>query len=600
MKKVKFRHTRDHFLGHTKFINTAGFICLGSLTVLGLTFLTPTMYQESNAAATTNCLTTNSDSCLGRSEQVTSDVGVVVMPTIAVGAQTTVTIDVTPKPTENSFASASAKLAVTTNSTAGYSVYMWALNGSGDLQHVNPTETSTITSITKPVTADNFDNNSWGYHVIESDDTLYRPIPTDSNTAIITSDSSSNDAAADDYNIDFGVNVDSNLASGQYYNAVVFSAIANPIAISSLYELRYMQDMTGSICENTPYDTYGNFDPTQADPMSPVTKQLTDTRDGKQYWVAKLRDGNCWMTQNLALDLSTEKTLTPADTNVTEDYTPLSSTRVDDTPTTTENKLSPMLGGSQDRTYTQQYSWGTWKNYVITDPISYTTCSGDTTTLCLSRYTDVGDVDWKPNYVAQDNNAVDETNKIYDAHYLIGNYYQFATATAGTGTPNTQANAPSSICPKGWTLPRAGKSWAPLLNYDTNNGTFGNLLRAYGVAATSPSTAGSIAITLRNYSNKLDASSNIDGTTATYNVTAGQFNIVSSPLYYVRNGNISTNSTFFYTGNYGYYWSRTSHNSSDAQGYLLTFLSGASGTTVNPSSGPSAKYAGAAVRCLQG
>ena len=43
--------------------------------------------------------------------------------------------------------------------------------------------------------------------------------------------------------------------------------------------------------------------------------QLQDSRDGKMYWVGKLPDNNCWMTQNLDLDLSTSKTLTPADTS---------------------------------------------------------------------------------------------------------------------------------------------------------------------------------------------------------------------------------------------------------------------------------------------
>lgn len=32
------------------------------------------------------------------------------------------------------------------------------------------------------------------------------------------------------------------------------------------------------------------------------SKQLIDTRDSKTYWVTKLADGNCWMTQNLDYD----------------------------------------------------------------------------------------------------------------------------------------------------------------------------------------------------------------------------------------------------------------------------------------------------------
>lgn len=51
-----------------------------------------------------------------------------------------------------------------------------------------------------------------------------------------------------------------------------------------------------------------------------------------------------------------------------------------------------------------------------------------------------------------------DTNSAYlDSTY--GGYYNFYTATAGTGgTSLTSGNAPSSICPKGWRLPTGGSS----------------------------------------------------------------------------------------------------------------------------------------------
>ena len=72
-----------------------------------------------------------------------------------------------------------------------------------------------------------------------------------------------------------------------------------------------MQEMTPQIC---------------TDALENDTVRLQDTRDGKYYWVAKLPDNNCWMTQNLDLDLSTSKTLTPADTNIPRNWTPSTST----------------------------------------------------------------------------------------------------------------------------------------------------------------------------------------------------------------------------------------------------------------------------------
>ncbi|MBR3324140.1 hypothetical protein IKG24_01190, partial [Candidatus Saccharibacteria bacterium] len=55
------------------------------------------------------------------------------------------------------------------------------------------------------------------------------------------------------------------------------------------------------------------------------TKTLADSRDGQDYTVAKLPDGNVWMTKNLNLAGGT--TLTPATSNVSSNYTlPASST----------------------------------------------------------------------------------------------------------------------------------------------------------------------------------------------------------------------------------------------------------------------------------
>ena len=117
--------------------------------------------------------------------------------------------------------------------------------------------------------------------------------------------------------------------------------------------------------------------------------QLQDSRYQKMYWVGKLPDGNCWMTQNLDLDLSTSKTLTPADTNVPRNWTPSTST-------------TTSISG---------YSSDTGKSYNPGD----------------KYYEDTG-----------------------SEHYHVGNYYQWSAATAGY-TRNSQST--QSICPKGWTLP---------------------------------------------------------------------------------------------------------------------------------------------------
>lgn len=145
-----------------------------------------------------------------------------------------------------------------------------------------------------------------------------------------------------------------------------------------------MQDFTASMCNDLT--------------VSGEQIQLTDSRDGKQYWVGKLPDGNCWMTQNLDLDLSTSVTLTPDDTNISSNWT---------TPTNT------------------------------------------TTTIASYIAPDIG-MSYNPGDVYYENTSGT------DQHYHVGNYYQLSAAIAGyTGT----SQSTQSICPKGWTLPSSSQFW---------------------------------------------------------------------------------------------------------------------------------------------
>ena len=70
----------------------------------------------------------------------------------------------------------------------------------------------------------------------------------------------------------------------------------------SLDNIANMQDMTPEIC---------------AKAQTHQTTTLRDIRDGNTYTVAKLKDGKCWMTQNLRI---IDKTITPADSDVTANY----------------------------------------------------------------------------------------------------------------------------------------------------------------------------------------------------------------------------------------------------------------------------------------
>ena len=71
----------------------------------------------------------------------------------------------------------------------------------------------------------------------------------------------------------------------------------------SLDNIANMQDMTPEVCANT---------------KEQQVATLKDVRDSNTYTVAKLKDGKCWMTQNLRI---INKTLTPADSDVVSNYT---------------------------------------------------------------------------------------------------------------------------------------------------------------------------------------------------------------------------------------------------------------------------------------
>ncbi len=89
------------------------------------------------------------------------------------------------------------------------------------------------------------------------------------------------------------------------------SVISSPQELADRFEIATMQEMTSAVCDGVIIGT---------------TAQLKDVRDGKYYWVTKLADGKCWMTQNLDLDLSTSKALTSADSDVASSWTPTYAT----------------------------------------------------------------------------------------------------------------------------------------------------------------------------------------------------------------------------------------------------------------------------------
>ena len=240
-----------------------------------------------------------------QAEEAESKVSLSVAPVISLSLQDTVAVEVTPTQ-DGTFSSNTAALSISTNNETGYSLYMATSNGENTLTSQNPGTSDVISAVNggdNGVTAANFTNNTWGYNLSQeavSSATAYKAVPTaNGDTAIITT---SSPTEADTYNLTFGTKVDTSLPSGTYSNDVVVSVVTNPAYVPTISAMTNMQDVTAEIC---------------AASAEGETAALIDTRDGSDYTVAKI-NGNCWMTQNLRL--SSGRTLTPADSNVTQNW----------------------------------------------------------------------------------------------------------------------------------------------------------------------------------------------------------------------------------------------------------------------------------------
>lgn len=236
------------------------------------------------------------------------------------------------------------------------------------------------------------------------------------------------------------------------------------------------------------------------------------------------------MTQNLDLDLDASTLpLTSATSDVSSNWTPGDAGK---NPAYTETTASSVTIYNSS-TYQRSWSLG---NYRITSSNTPSDCGypKNSAANCTSQFT----------AYTTPTTANGDTN----AHYILGNHYQWNAATAGTGGSITSGTATSSICPKGWRLPT--------------------------------SNAGSEFETLVTQ---------LGGTSTTDNLT-------KSPFYGVRGGYVGqiTDYLFNGAGNCGCYWSSTPRSNYGGNAHSLRFY----GTdTIDPSYSSLRSY-GYSVRCV--
>ena len=168
-----------------------------------------------------------------------------------------------------------------------------------------------------------------------------------------------------------------------------------------------MQDMSSEICGSV--NRTGEV----------TTTQLADIRDNKLYYVTKLKDGHCWMTQNLDLDLDPDKPLTSNDTDLTDHS----------------------LAGVYASGYTYDVNTGiiTWTPAMSAKTINFTgvTVNG-----------------WQNSNTAP--YTANKTDSTETGHNSLGNYYNWTAAIASSNSANLSTSSTviaNSVCPRSWRLP---------------------------------------------------------------------------------------------------------------------------------------------------
>lgn len=367
-------------------------------------------------------------------------------------------------PTSSSTKSAQINASVTINvrDSGGYAVYLKG-NSANLVGQTN--NNNIIPGAATAKTYANMDANTWGYYANEGnaipDTATYKAVPVSNNGDKIA-ENTKTQIISDTKTIalSFAAKVDNSKPADTYSNTMMLSVVSSPRQII-FDDITDMQSMTSAICSAA---TIGD------------EAQLKDTRDGKYYWVTKLADSNCWMTQNLDLDLSrsTSFSNTTTDLNSKTSWTPSSTTTT---------------YGSANSSDTGQVSWSLG-NYYIVYPNDGTSCGYNISSLASCKASNTAGT---PNMFAALDTPTSADGDVR-AHYILGNHYQWCAATAGcsngstSGSSLTSGRAVDSVCPKGWYLPADsvfnalttagaisdGSQLANLPYYFVRNGMVGN------------------------------------------------------------------------------------------------------------------------------
>ena len=411
------RNITPHFTGKEKIITLVLIIIM--LSFVNITLCFPNIFSNSNVSALSY------QSNVGLSFTFNPTLSVNISPSdLAIS-------NLAPGTTSNSD---TINVSVATNAAYGYTLSAIMNGNNSNLTHTNGTNVfssiATDASIAG-LTAD----NTWGYSYknnLASTPTWssYSGLSNSVNKVLFNTDSNSGGS------IDFKIaaKASETQPSGTYTGIINFTATTKPMP-KTIQDIAYMQ-------------TFAELDAVDlASVKSSMVLNnayiLKDIRDEKEYYVTRLEDGNVWMTQNLALDLSNTVALTSG----TTDLNHINDPTIDDYPeynTDYINDSGIIKWTPSTSTINSAAEWNGSSN----NPRSLTSSGG---------YTD----------------------QTIGRHGLTGNYYNWSAAIASSNSKGLNADningenreATNSVCPKGWRLPQMRN----YVSYDVGENDFANL-----------------------------------------------------------------------------------------------------------------------------
>lgn len=460
------------------------------------------------------------------------------------------TVTMEAEKTEETFVS--GKVAVKMQDATAYGYDLYTLISDGDLNFVP--ESADNETIIAPINEQGaLAANTWGF-TLEADaaaeDEVWYPL---SDAATVIGSYSGATVADETTDVYFGVllneaaEIDIYTLDVDFYSVVsladTFDQAFAAAGVSEYGDTGYyaMQSMTSEICADviTPVSTATTVPETQ----------LVDTRDGSVYWVAKLADGGCWMTQNLDLLIDSSKTYTHDDTDL--GWTEGIATAV----WTPSGTLATVVTVGEEDTNEGENVYAV-NNWSENGKVPYQMEGGD-------RYN---------GYASLAGCISSGYTEEQCEHYHDGNYYNWSAAVAENDTSSATANytvMPDSICPAGWRLPNGlTNDNGTILATDYNTMFYENAV------ATSLTTSQNISVGI---------------------VSGNEKRLGSEPIYFARSGQVY-GGYVDWGGTNGYYWTSTVNSSNYA--YLVSFSWNSNGATNLVPARTSSRYYGRTVRCV--